>query len=401
VHHTVIAQPWKSMHVRSPAVVRRLAMTTSTVALAVATLLGAAPASAAPGDYQQVVDITFPFERGVEVQYRDDYAASRGGDRHHQATDLMVAGGTPIHAAMGGTVTWVSGSRDGGPPSYGWMVRIAGDDGRDYAYVHMGWQDRPWRDAYAPGVDRGARIERGDLLGWAGCSGSAACGGGEHLHFEIHDATVDDPYDYHDHERINPYRSLVAAEERGDYPEGGTAGVLAPFLDVPSSSVHAADIAELAQRRITAGCDTGRFCPGQPVTRQQMASFLVRALDLPAADGHDFVDVAPTNVHARDIAALAAADITAGCADDAFCPQDPVTREQMASFLVRALDLPEGDGHDFVDVAPTNVHAQDIAALAAAAITAGCADDAFCPSQDVTREQMASFLVRSLRLLGR
>ena len=364
-----------------------------------------APASAADGDttaggdHEQVVDITFPFHPSVDVRYMDDYDHSRSADRHHQATDLMVAGGTPVHAAMGGTVAWLSGDPLLGPPSYGWMLRIAGDDGRSYAYVHLGWQDRPWEDAYAQGIERGARVERGQLIGWAGCSGSASCGGGEHLHFEIHDSSVADPYDYHDHERINPYRSLLAAEERGDYPRGGVAGPRVSFLDVTPASVHHRDVVTLAESGITKGCGSSKFCPEQAVTRQQMASFLVRALDLPAHPaGGAHTDVDPRNVHGADIAALAAAGITKGCGPDRFCPTEPVTRQQMASFLVRALELDTAENAGFSDVSSDNVHRADIAALAAAGITKGCGPDRFCPTDVVTREQMASFLVRALDL---
>ena len=361
------------------------------------------PAAAADGDtstdYEQVVDITFPFQPQVDVRYMDDYDHSRSADRHHQATDLMVAGGTPVHAVMGGTVAWMSGDRLLGPPSYGWMLRIAGDDGRSYAYVHLGWQDRPWEDAYAPGIERGARVERGQLVGWAGCSGSASCGGGEHLHLEIHDGAVVDPYDYHDHERINPYRSLLAAEERGDYPRGGVAGPTVAFLDVTPTSVHHRDVATLADSGITKGCGRGRFCPEQAVTRQQMASFLTRALDLPEQPSKGvFADVGAPNVHGADIAALAAAGITRGCGAARFCPGEPVTRQQMASFLARALDLEAAENGGFADVSPANVHGADIAALAAAGITRGCGPDRFCPTEVVTREQMASFLVRALDL---
>ena len=70
-----------------------------------------------------------------------------------------------------------------------------------------------------------------------------------------------------------------------------------------------------------------------------MASFLVRALDLDPAENGGFSDVSSDNVHGADIAALAAAGITKGCGPDSFCPTEVVTREQMASFLVRALDL--------------------------------------------------------------
>lgn len=365
---------------------------TALVALG-AVLLPAPAAEAASTDYEQVVDITFPFEEGTTVRYRDDYDASRGGGRYHQATDLMVPLGTPVHAAMGGTVRWMSGDPVTGPASYGWMVRIAGDDGRAYAYVHLGEQDGQWDGAYAKGIVPGARVDRGQLIGWAGCSGSATCGGGEHLHFEIHDNTVKDPYDYHDHERINPYWSLVAAEQRGDYPFGGR------FRDVSASSRHLADIEALADSGITKGCGAERFCPSSGVTRQQMASFLTRGVPLATSTTpHGFTDVASSNRHGGDIAALSDAGVTKGCGGSNFCPTAAVTRQQMASFLVRALDLPPAPDNTFSDVSRNNRHAADIAALAAAGITKGCGGDRFCPDDIVTRAQMASFLVRALDL---
>lgn len=378
--------------VRASAQRRLVVAFTVVAALAVVVLPPPAPA-AASSDYQQVVDITFPLAEGTAVRYSDDYDAKRGSTRHHQATDLMVAMGTPVHAAMGGTVRWMSGDPVTGPPSYGWMIRIAGDDGRDYAYVHLGRQDGPWEEAYAKGIVPGAQVERGQLIGWAGCSGSATCGGGEHLHFEIHDQNVRDPYDYHDHERINPYWSLRDAERRGDYPYAGR------FRDVSASSRHLADIEALADSGITKGCGSDRFCPSSSVTRQQMASFLTRGLDLPVPDKtQPFGDVPASNAHRADIAALAAAGVTKGCGSDNFCPASPVTRQQMASFLVRALDLPPAPAGTFSDVSGDNKHATDIAALAAAGITKGCGGDRFCPDAVVTREQMASFLTRALNL---
>ena len=132
-----------------------------------------------------------------------------------------------------------------------------------------------------------------------------------------------------------------------------------------------------------------------------MATFLVRALGLPAA-APSFVDLG-SSVHAADVGALAAAGITRGCnpaeGNTRFCPKDAVTREQMATFLVRALGLPAASP-SFVDV--DGVHAADVGALAAAGITKGCnpgeGNTRFCPKDAVTREQMATFLTRALDL---
>jgi beta-lactamase superfamily II metal-dependent hydrolase len=184
------------------------------------------------------------------------------------------------------------------------------------------------------------------------------------------------------------------------------AGAAGTFDD-DDGSVHEADIESLASERITRGCNppaNDRYCPEDPVTRAQMASFLVRALELSAASSAGFTDTSGS-VHAADIDALAAAGITRGCnppANDQYCPGDPVTRAQMASFLVRALELPAGSSGIFTDTSGS-VHAADIDALAASGITRGCNppdNDRYCPQDPVTRAQMASFLVRALRLPG-
>ncbi len=130
-----------------------------------------------------------------------------------------------------------------------------------------------------------------------------------------------------------------------------------------------------------------------------MAAFLVRALDLTATGGSDFVDTAGT--FAVDIDKLATAGITKGCnppANDRFCPSDPVTRGQMAAFLVRGLGLTATSGVAFSDVPASNVFAKDINRLATAGITSGCGGGRFCPAEVVTRGQMAAFLQRALEL---
>lgn len=144
------------------------------------------------------------------------------------------------------------------------------------------------------------------------------------------------------------------------------------------------------------------FCPGQAVIRGQMASFLVRALRLPPTDENAFVDDGDT-VYEDDINSLAAARITRGCnppQNDLYCPHDTLSRGQMAAFLVRALRLPSTDQDFFVDD-EASIFEDEINRLAAAGITRGCnppANDRYCGTQRVTRAQMASFLVRALDL---
>ena len=104
-------------------------------------------------------------------------------------------------------------------------------------------------------------------------------------------------------------------------------------------------VERLAALEITKGCKTEplSYCPNKPVTRAQMATFLVRAFDLEAAESAGFVDVDEGSVHRANIDALAAAGVTASCNDEplSYCPNKPVTRAQMATFLARALGLIE------------------------------------------------------------
>ena len=92
----------------------------------------------------------------------------------------------------------------------------------------------------------------------------------------------------------------------------------------------------LAELRVTEGCATSpaRYCPDNPVTRGQMATFLARAFDLEPAPTAGFFDTFG-HVHAANIDALAAVGITAGCAAEParYCPNGLVTRGQMATFL--------------------------------------------------------------------
>jgi len=188
-------------------------------------------------------------------------------------------------------------------------------------------------------------------------------------------------------------------------PAGGMALDPGGTFQDDNGSVHEGTIEAIAAAGITFGCNPpvdDRFCPTRAVTRAEMATFLVRALDLPAAPSAGFTDTAGS-VHATDIDAIAAASITYGCNppdNDRYCPDQPVTRDQMASLLVRALHLPASGDAGFVDIAGS-VHAADIDAIAAASITYGCNppdDDRYCPRDAVTREQMASFLARALHL---
>ena len=173
------------------------------------------------------------------------------------------------------------------------------------------------------------------------------------------------------------------------------------FSDVKVGSTHENDIIAIAISGITRGCGDGRYCPGRDVTREEMASFMRRALDLPATDTHYFSDVPKDSTHVRDVNALRAAGITMGCnppANDRFCPKDPVKRDQMAAFMSRALDLKLPTTSTFTDVRDGSTFDRQIGAIAEAGITKGCnppTNSRYCPDRSVSRAEMASFLHRA------
>lgn len=171
------------------------------------------------------------------------------------------------------------------------------------------------------------------------------------------------------------------------------------FRDVDTRGTHGPQIVRLAETAVTLGCREGRFCPTNQITRSEMASFVARAAALRPRDGQSFVDVDPGTVHQFNIEAIRHAAITQGCGGSRYCPQATVTRGEMASFLARARNLPLGDGTTrFRDVTDGSTHAAAIEAIAAAGYTGGCDTGRFCPDQPVSRAEMASFLVRGFGL---
>ncbi len=166
--------------------------------------------------------------------------------------------------------------------------------------------------------------------------------------------------------------------------------------DDADAGVHAPAIAALLEARIMTGREDG-FAPSLEVRRDQVATVLARTLGLPAAAEQPFDDLAG-NVHAEAIAAAAAAGLVQGFGDGRFGPAQPVTRGQLAAMLDRTFELPPADGDaPFSDVAGTT-HATSIANVAEAGIIAGFNDGTFRPSAPSTRAQTASMVLYALLL---
>jgi hypothetical protein len=184
------------------------------------------------------------------------------------------------------------------------------------------------------------------------------------------------------------------------------------FSDVPDSHWAWNFVERLYNAAITGGCGVNprRYCPDVIATRAQMAIFLERGIHgstySPTALGGStgFGDVPPDYWAAAWIKQLAADGVTSGCGSGNYCPESPVTRAQMAVFLLRSkygssYSPPAvGNSSGFGDVQPGYWAAAWIKQLVAEGITAGCGSGNYCPESPVTCAQMAVFLVRTFNL---
>lgn len=222
------------------------------VLLAAVTISALLPIGPAAAGYRGALDITFPTTGSA--RYGNDYANWRSGGRRHMATDVFAPAGSRVVAAHAGRVIWVPPYEY---PSAGYAVWIRDGRGRVFAYYHMGPAGGRRRQAIARGLSVGDRVRRGQLIGWVGDSGNAA-GGSSHLHFEIHDTTVRDPYGV---ARRNPYYSLRRAEGRG-VPRASRSGQRSTALRIGSRGPAVERWQQRLNRVIRAGLVTdGVFGP--------------------------------------------------------------------------------------------------------------------------------------------
>ncbi|HAP75509.1 MAG TPA: hypothetical protein DCR14_05440 [Acidimicrobiaceae bacterium] len=161
---------------------------------------------AEPADGWPVVPIIFPVLGPVELS--DDWGLCRGGEgcpRRHIGTDVLAHRLQPLVAAEAGVVSRITVEH----PTGGSGLRLDGDSGWQYRYYHLN-NDSPGTDdganppgwTFAPGIEVGARVHQGQVLGWVGDSGNSE-GSVPHLHFEIRRPIT--------REAIDPYPSLQAA----------------------------------------------------------------------------------------------------------------------------------------------------------------------------------------------
>jgi hypothetical protein len=198
------------------------------------------------------------------------------------------------------------------------------------------------------------------------------------------------------------------------FPKTWTLHIGESFPDVPVNHPFYAFIENLFHNQVTVGNQDGGYHPNDSISRAQMAVFILKGKFgsshvPPPPTGTVFNDVSTSTFAAAWIEELASLGITAGCGNGNYCPDDPVTRAQMAAFLLKG---EHGSGYNpptclgaFVDVqcpsSPDFPYSDWIEQLYAEGITAGCQSSplAYCPLQPNTRGEMAVFIVKTFGLL--
>ena len=167
---------------------------------------------------------------------------------------------------------------------------------------------------------------------------------------------------------------------------------------------HEANIEAIAAAGITNGCNQSntRYCPSAPVTRAEMAVFLIRAIDRTGdLGGYQglFPDVPAGQWYTSSIELAAEIGITNGYTDGTFKPGQIVSRAEMAALILRALGETAGPSRGvFADVSSGAWFAPWTDQMYEMGITAGCSTDPlrYCPFDAVRRDEMATFLARAL-----
>lgn len=179
-----------------------------------------------------------------------------------------------------------------------------------------------------------------------------------------------------------------------------SAAAWSGFTDVKETDDHYEGIKALTEQEIITGYEDGTFKQWDDISRQHIAVLLYRAKNLEAPEDlaatlelYDDVDV--NSEYAKEIAAVTEAGIFTG-SNGKFHEKKPITREQMASVLVRAMGLEKHNRDENVTINITNVdasHKKAVQILANLALTDQLTD--FRPSESISRGAAVSLVHRA------
>jgi hypothetical protein len=179
------------------------------------------------------------------------------------------------------------------------------------------------------------------------------------------------------------------------------------FADVPRTSGVYRYVETLLHNSVTGGCTASSYCPASPANRAQMAIFALVAKESPgytppACGMPVFNDVPASSPYCRWVEELARRGIVSGCGGGYYCPTSPITRGQMAIFMLKtlepAVDPPACTTPVFADVPASSPYCRWIEELYRRGIVSGCGGGNYCPANAVTRGQMAVFITATFGL---
>ena len=219
----------------------------------------------------------------------------------------------------------------------------------------------------------------------------------------------------HVYEKAGMYTvSLTASNEAGWDTKTEGHCITVTFMDVALDSWALPSILACVDADIVKGYPDGTYKPSSPVTRDQMAVYISRALVTPSGDAAipdpepppTFSDVLSTHWAYKHIEYAVAKNVVKGYDDGTYKPHLVVDRGQMAVFVARAMVTPSGDAGipdpvppaTFLDVPESFWAYKQVEYCVGQGVVKGYDDGTYRPGDPVTRDQMAVYVARAFEL---
>ncbi|MEO7142267.1 MAG: hypothetical protein ABI165_02065, partial [Bryobacteraceae bacterium] len=187
--------------------------------------------------------------------------------------------------------------------------------------------------------------------------------------------------------------TVVVGGQSFNVLQGGQPSIQ-PFTDVLPTDPYFDYVTLMSAWGIASGCNAtpAQYCPGDPATLSQMAVVIVNALSAAGISGVPYFQYLQN---------FSGAGIVAGCPSS--CPDANVTQGQMAIFMIRAWMLANNltsftytPAPYFTDVPTTDIYFSFIQKMRDLGFWTGCSATQYCESSNVTRDQMAALILRSI-----